>query len=868
MDNNRHDSDVFRCNCCVYQTREFISFNSHYIRYHKLDPNFSVACSVGACAYATQNWGAFRVHMHRKHPDVARQGRPRPRPIPNHAGPRPVGIVGGYDDDNEDLDDESGDDEIGHNANCNNNMFHDFHDINEQQHVQVQVDEAQANALFTLALQGKFNLGDSAVDGIVSHATDMIDIHVQAFKESVKQILQDRGIDDTVVDDIPIHNLMDNVKSSSQRNTYYEKRLPYVKPEEVIVGHGYRTENGKLEAVEHKAYIVPFQKSLMNMLEMPEVKYYVEHSHRSNDQFMRDICDGDYLRNHPLFVENPDALQIILNTDDLEVVNPIGTHTKTHKITVFYYTLANIPPQHRSKLRAIQLLAIASTKHIKKDESLEALLQDFTDTVNMLSNDGIQVQDQDQVGEKVIKGALVLVAADTLASHWLGGFKEGVGFAWKQCRNCECTVLAAKTKFVDSAFRERDDRVHRERCEQLKQLSKRAFKYWSKLWGINKTSCLLKVNGFPLTTALVQDPMHILLEGVVKHELEILLHQFIFIDQLFTLGWLNNRLASFCFSYLHSKDKPKQVDKDSAGHIRLKLTAASFLTFCLTLPFLISQKVNQHNFHWRNILSLIQILVLALSPYCLRETATLLRLLIAAHLTEFCRLYPRESVIPKMHYMVHLPKQLLTYGPLRHHWCMRFEGKNGLFKSKKYRSFKNLPYSMAKYHQTSMCLQQSSSRGTGGRSSQYLYSGDIVDDGEVVLFKEKFPNLCEEFVEVSGIDNLDNDTRVFRTCAVEIHGLKYKTNECVIVLAYDEEDVPQLVYIRDIIVHTMKKYFVIEIARILSFDTHTASYIIEPSQESHVVLFQHLQFRWPISMYKLNGRDAVLVSPTHTCEML
>ena len=32
--------------------------------------------------------------MHRKHPDVARQGRPRPRPIPNHAGPRPVGIVG------------------------------------------------------------------------------------------------------------------------------------------------------------------------------------------------------------------------------------------------------------------------------------------------------------------------------------------------------------------------------------------------------------------------------------------------------------------------------------------------------------------------------------------------------------------------------------------------------------------------------------------------------------------------------------------------------------------------------------------------------------------------------------------------------
>ena len=155
------DSDVFRCNCCVYQTREFISFSSHYIRYHKLDPNFSVACSVGACAYATQNWGAFRVHMHRKHPDVARQGRARP--IPNHAGPRPVG---GYDDDldHEDLDDESGDDEIGRNGNCNNNMFHDFHDINEQQHVhdvQAQVDVMMKHKLMhcsPLALHSKGNL--------------------------------------------------------------------------------------------------------------------------------------------------------------------------------------------------------------------------------------------------------------------------------------------------------------------------------------------------------------------------------------------------------------------------------------------------------------------------------------------------------------------------------------------------------------------------------------------------------------------------------------------------------------------------------------------------------------------------------------
>ena len=82
----------------------------------------------------------------------------------------------------------------------------------------------------------------------------------------------------------------------------------------------------------------------------------------SQDDFMYDICDGAILSNPPLFSVDRKALQIILNCDDMEIVNPLGSHVKKSKIMMFYFTLDNIPLQYRSKLQVIQLLAASRTK--------------------------------------------------------------------------------------------------------------------------------------------------------------------------------------------------------------------------------------------------------------------------------------------------------------------------------------------------------------------------------------------------------------------------------------------------------------------------------------------------------------------------
>ena len=121
---------------------------------------------------------------------------------------------------------------------------------------------------------------------------------------------------------------------------------------------------------------------------------------------MGDFCDGDACKSHPLFSKDQQALQILLYYDDLEVTNPLGSHTKVHKLgkimmqvhvvqcvmnhdynlsfsAVFYYTLANISPQYRSSLNTIQLLTLVKSAYVSK-YGVDQILQPFMDDLALL----------------------------------------------------------------------------------------------------------------------------------------------------------------------------------------------------------------------------------------------------------------------------------------------------------------------------------------------------------------------------------------------------------------------------------------------------------------------------------------------------
>ena len=54
-------------------------------------------------------------------------------------------------------------------------------------------------------------------------------------------------------------------------------------------------------------------------------------------------------------------------------------------VALFYYTVGNISPKHRSNLKFVQLLAILKSNQLKK-YGISAVLQSFMDDLNQLES--------------------------------------------------------------------------------------------------------------------------------------------------------------------------------------------------------------------------------------------------------------------------------------------------------------------------------------------------------------------------------------------------------------------------------------------------------------------------------------------------
>ena len=67
------------------------------------------------------------------------------------------------------------------------------------------------------------------------------------------------------------------------------------------------------------------------------------------------------------------------------------------------------------------------------------------------------------------------------------------------------------------------------------------------------------------------------------------------------------------------------------------------------------------------------------------------------------------------------------FGPLRHHWCMRFKSKNAQIKGFVSNCFKNVPFSVAVRHQQWLCYHLVVQPGQ--HYSSFLYDGDQVMSG-------------------------------------------------------------------------------------------------------------------------------------------
>ena len=72
---------------------------------------------------------------------------------------------------------------------------------------------------------------------------------------------------------------------------------------------------------------------------------------------------------------------IILYYDEFEIVNPIGSYRKKHKLGGFYFSIANLDARHKSKLAAIHPIALLKYAALD-DDILKASLAIIVDDIN------------------------------------------------------------------------------------------------------------------------------------------------------------------------------------------------------------------------------------------------------------------------------------------------------------------------------------------------------------------------------------------------------------------------------------------------------------------------------------------------------
>ena len=66
---------------------------------------------------------------------------------------------------------------------------------------------------------------------------------------------------------------------------------------------------------------------------------------------------------NPLFKKHPQALQIHLYADEIQMVNELGSRTKNNKVVFVYFSIGNLSPKNRSLLRNIYLLGHSTPKN-------------------------------------------------------------------------------------------------------------------------------------------------------------------------------------------------------------------------------------------------------------------------------------------------------------------------------------------------------------------------------------------------------------------------------------------------------------------------------------------------------------------------
>ena len=533
--------------------------------------------------------------------------------------------------------------------------------------------------MFYMKLQGQHLLPVPTIQNIVEEMQNIHELGQTYTLNRLNLLLKDMSISDEdivkISDTIKQSDLFTACHTGPMRTAYsrtqcFKDMFNYVEPKKILLG---RDEN----RIERCAYYIPVLKTLKGMHRSDFWQGLISvDPNVSKTDVLSDSCDGKVFMSNTFFQENPSCLKLVLYQDAFEVVNPLGSAKKKHKVLAVYFSLLNMPPHVRSNVDHMQLVLLCREKDFK-DFGHAKVFSELLADLKELEENGITL------GDEHVKGALYCIAGDNLGSHTIGGFTENFSSSEYFCRYC----LISRTEFQGDpniCGRERTPETYRSAIEQLETGDA------PQVQGIKFRSVFNTLQNFDVCSPGMPPCLgHDIFEGVLSYDVALYVKHFISKKKWFTYTILNRRINQLKYKATDAGSKPCEV---SPHTLKLSGHAVQNWNFLRLLPLIIGDKVQdpQDNV-WQLILQLKDIVDLICAQQISKAQVAYLDVLIQEYLETRKALFPDINLRPKHHFMRHYPGLILKFGPLIRVWTMRFESKHSYFKrcARHLKNFKN-----------------------------------------------------------------------------------------------------------------------------------------------------------------------------------
>ena len=614
-------------------------------------------------------------------------------------------------------------------------------------------------------------LPKSTAASIYDDVHSLFDVYDQYIKQQLKSRLTQLGVDfhrDPVLYRIlngdPIYETVTrDISSEYLFKRYLSEKLNYNAPVEVILANN----GGKKDVVHY----VPLLECVTNYLQHDDVWASCNVSRSQKPGQLTDYTDGDIWRkggkkDDPLF------LRIHLYTDELEICNPIGSKKGVYKLSAFYFLLGNIETRHWSSLNNIHLLLLTKYSNIVK-HGLGKVLQPALVDFKKLETEGVLVNVSGHTF--TVHGSVVTLSADNLSSHSVGGF-NGSFSSGRFCRSCLTTYIDRHGKISEDQCEIRTSDSHKQHVEHVLNDSDVA-----PVYGVRDQCVLAELEMFDPITSLPPDVMHDIFEGLMPINVEVVIRGLVN-AKIITIKHLNGIIESFPYGPSDVSDKPITFPADFVKK-RRSSAGKAIEKWCLfrLLTVMIGELIPVDNEFWELHLLCKEICAIILAPVVEEAWISYLAFLISRHHCLLAKLDP-AAFKPKVHFLVHYPRLILLYGPLRNLWCMRFEAVHQYFKQmvRRIKNFKNITGTLCeRFQMRKCCLHQ---------GSLCLAPSVIITGSQRVLRLESLPNSLVTVLFHKY--HITSQSHLISVRQITFESTHYKCGSFIVLDIVHEEDIP------------------------------------------------------------------------------